>query len=598
MGIVDEDIARVRESSDIVALVTEHVQLKRVGRRWQGLCPFHAEKSPSFSVNQEEGLYYCFGCGAKGDSISFVRDIEHLDFPGAVEKLAAKAGITLRYTDRQEEGARKRRTQLTEALQQAVAFYHERLLSSPDAAEARSYLRSRGIDGDEVRTFMLGWAPAAWDELARSMKVPADVFVDSGLGFRNRNGRLTDAFRGRVLFPIFDAQDRPVGFGGRVLPGAEGPKYKNSADSPVYHKSRTLYALNWMKGAIVAADEVIICEGYTDVLGFAKAGIPRAVATCGTALTEDHVRAIKSYAHRVVLSFDADTAGQAAAARFYEWEERYGLDVAVAVLPSGQDPGDLARSDPEALLAAVERAQPFLRFRLERVLAEADLRSPEGRARGARGALSVIAEHPSDLVRDQYLMEVADRTRIEPQRLRDELRSPRHPEPSEPARGSPTGAIVPEDRRLSLPPPRETPELEVLRLLVQQPEALAGALDRVLFHDEVCLMAFECLEGADSVAEAMSGAPPEVSELLARVAGEQTVAEPSEVLLRLVERATHRAVGDLDAAAARDDDPLRYAGEIGWVKRMAEGLRSREASEEAMGQLLGWLIGRDEAPAR
>jgi DNA primase len=309
MGIEDDDIARVRQASDIVAVISEHVALKRVGRRWQGLCPFHAEKSPSFSVNQEEGLYYCFGCSAKGDVITFVREIEHLDFVGAVEKLAGRAGVTLHYTDRDQGESRRKRARLLEALERAVDWYHERLLGSPDAAKARGYLRSRGLDGDDVRQYRIGWAPEGWDELAKALKVPDAVFVDAGLGFLNRRNRQTDAFRGRVLFPIFDAQGAPVGFGGRILPGGDGPKYKNSAESAVYAKSKVLYGLNWVKANIVSADEAIVCEGYTDVIGFAKADVPRAVATCGTALTDEHVRLLRSFARRIVLAFDADAAG-------------------------------------------------------------------------------------------------------------------------------------------------------------------------------------------------------------------------------------------------------------------------------------------------
>src|SRR5688572_26721402 len=186
MGIVDEDVVRVRDASDLVAIVEQYTQGKRVGRRWQGLCPFHAEKTPSFSVNPELGLYRCFGCGKSGDVITFVRDQEHLDFVGAVEWLAAKAGITLRYTDRVEGEGRKRRARLIGAMEQAVDWYHQRLLTADDAAKARSYLRSRGLEGDIVRAYRVGWAPEGWDELARALRLPDDVLRDTGLGFMNR----------------------------------------------------------------------------------------------------------------------------------------------------------------------------------------------------------------------------------------------------------------------------------------------------------------------------------------------------------------------------------------------------------------------------
>src|SRR3954451_23779982 len=368
MGIVDDDIVRVRKSSDIVAIISEHVQLKRVGRRFSGLCPFHSEKSGSFSVNPEEHVFYCFGCGAKGDVITFVREIDHLDFAEAVEALATKAGIQVRYDRAVVSRDRQRRDRLVEVMKKAVEWYHERLLSGGDGAAARSYLRSRGYDGDVVRQFQLGWAPDDWDALARTLKVSDDLLRDAGLGFVNRRQRQQDAFRARVMFPIFDTKGDPVAFSGRALPGADGPKYKNSAESPLYSKSKVLYGLNWAKSDVVRAGEVIICEGSTDVIGFFLAGLPRAVAGWGTALTEDQVRTLKNFARRLVLAYDADAAGQAAAERLYEWEKRHEVDIAVADLPPGSDPADLARSEPERLRGAIEQARPFLAFRIDRAL--------------------------------------------------------------------------------------------------------------------------------------------------------------------------------------------------------------------------------------
>ncbi|MDQ1395899.1 MAG: primase, partial [Acidimicrobiaceae bacterium] len=423
MGIVDEDVARVRAATDFVGLAGEHVGLKKVGRQWQGLCPFHAEKSPSFSINAELGVYHCFGCGAGGDVISFVRDLEHLTFVEAVERLAGRAGIALRYDDGTDGRDRQRRNRLLEAMAKAVDWYHQRLLNASDAAPARGYLRSRGYDGEIVRTFRLGWAPGEWDALSRALALPDDVMKDTGLAFVNRMNRQQDAFRSRVMFPIFDPSGNAVAFGGRILPGGEGPKYKNSQETPIYSKRRVLYGLNWAKGSVVETGEAIVCEGYTDVIGFFTAGLPRAVATCGTALADEHVRLLKNFAPRVVLAYDADGAGQAAAERFYAWEQKEQIDISVAAFPAGADPGDLARNDPAALKDAVERARPFLAFRVERVLAAAEMRTPEGRARAAAAAMEAIAEHPNELVRDQYIRDVADRCRIDPTQLRA-LRGP------------------------------------------------------------------------------------------------------------------------------------------------------------------------------
>ena len=415
MGIHDEDVARVREATDVVAVIGEYVQLKRVGRRWQGLCPFHAEKTPSFSVNAEMGVYHCFGCKASGDAITFLREVEHADFPEAVERLAGRSGIVLRYTSPGEGADRQKRGKLTEALEQAVEWYHQRLLTSADAGLARRYLRERGYDGDVVRQYKLGWAPDDWDALARALGVGAEngmspeVFSEAGLGRGNEGGRTWDSFRGRLLFPIFDPSGKPVGFGGRILPGGEGPKYKNSVDNAVYRKSRVLYGLNWAKQDIVNAGQMIICEGYTDVIGFAQAGISRAVATCGTAATEEHIQILRRYANRIVLAFDPDTAGGNAAERFLQWEGE--VEVKVAVFPTGSDPGALAISDPEGLVSAVGEAVAFPRFRYERVLSQADLATIRGRSMAARQATEVVAPIKDPLVREPYLLEIATQCR-------------------------------------------------------------------------------------------------------------------------------------------------------------------------------------------
>ena len=575
MGIVDEDVARVRAATDFVQVASEHLALKRVGQRWVGLCPFHAEKSASFSVNADEGLYYCFGCQAKGDVITFVREVEHLDFVGAVERLAGRAGIELRYDDASEGKDRQRRSRLVEAMEQAVDWYHQRLLTASDAAPARAYLRSRGYDGDVVRAFRLGWAPDDWDGLARALRLPDDILKDTGLGILNRRDRQQDSFRARVLFPIFDAAGKAVAFGGRSLPGVDGPKYKNSPETKLYSKSRTLYALNWAKGEVVSSGEVVVCEGYTDVIGFFGAGVRRAVATCGTALADEHFRMLKNFARRIVLAYDADAAGQAAAERFYDWERRYEVDVAVAALPPGSDPGDLAREDPEALRRAVADAKPFLAFRLDRVLAAADLRAPEGRARAAEAAMAVIAEHPSELVRDQYLMQVADRCRVDADQLR------RGPGRSSAATRRPGG--LPMAPR----PDPGGPELEALRLAVHRRNEVTPRLHPVLFADERNLAAFAALVNTATVHEAIAGADPDAADLLQRLAVEESSADPADVVARLVDRATHRALAALEAdARAAPEQALAVSDSVGWLKLTMADLPDAEAAA----RLVAWLV--------
>ncbi|MDP9071666.1 MAG: DNA primase [Actinomycetota bacterium] len=581
MGIVDEDVARVRAATDFVQLAGEHIQVRRVGRRWVGLCPFHAEKTASFSINAEEGLYYCFGCQAKGDVITFLRGVEHLDFVEAVERLAARSGIQLRYDDAKEGKDRQRRSRLIEAMQKAVEWYHQRLVGGSDAAQARGYLRSRGYDGDVVRAFRLGWAPEGWDALARALHLPDDVLRDTGLGFVNRRGRQQDAFRARVMFPIFDASGTPVAFGGRTLPGADGPKYKNSPETPIYSKSRTLYALNWAKAEVVSTGEVIVCEGYTDVIGFFGAGLPRAVATCGTALADEHFRTLKNFARRIVLAYDADAAGQAAAERFYEWERRYEVDIAVAALPPGADPGDVARSDPAALKAAVEGAHPFLAFRLARVLNAADLRTPEGRARAAEAAVAVIGEHPNELVRDQYLMQVADRCRLDPDRLRAGIG--RRPARAQ-ARRPRSEAVLREPGG---------PELEALRLAVHRPGDVADRIEDVLFADELHLAAFRALASSRTLHEAIERADPAAAALLQRLAVEDAYADADDVMARLAREAGLRALAQLQAEArSSEDQAVALSPTVGWLKLTLEQLPDVEASKRLVAWLVQW--GQEE----
>lgn len=583
MSILDDDIEQVRRASDIVAIISEHVALRRSGTRWVGLCPFHAEKSGSFSVNSDLGLYYCFGCQAKGDVITFVREINQMDFAGAVEYLAGRLGITLRYDNAAQSGAHRRRAVLVEAMSKAVDWYHQRLLSADDAAKARSYLRSRGYDGAIVRRFKLGWAPDDWDQLSRKVGVSADVLRDTGLSFVNRRNKLQDSFRGRIIFPIYDVRGDAVALGGRILPGEEGPKYKNSPSTAIYDKSEVLYGLNWAKSEIVERGEVVVCEGYTDVIGMAQAGINRAVATCGTALTERHVVSLKSFSRRIVLAFDADSAGQNAAERFYEWERRHDVDVYVAALPKGADPAEMAQRDPTQLSSAVSGAVPFLGFRIERLLGAANLTTPEGRARAAQVAVKLIEEHPIRLVQDQYLMQVADRCRLDASALRELLDSGKRGPSSKtlvrPARAAQARNDSGDDRSA----------LMTLRLAVQRPEEVADLLDEVLFEDEMHLRIYRALVGASTFREVLAKADPDVSEMLGRLAVEDADVEAVDAVARLVERAAARAMGSLEMQVRSADDPMVYQPRIAWLALRIEQLRTTTPRRELLQELVAFL---------
>ena len=599
MGIRDEDIARVRAATDIVGLIGEYVQLKQVGQRYRGLCPFHAEKTGSFYVNAVDGLYHCFGCQASGDAITFVREQEHLGFVEAVERLASRVGMTLTYDNEGENRTRAERKRLIEIVEKAEDFYHQRLLESPDAAGARKYLRSRGFDSDEVKAWKLGWAPDDWDQLVKALKLSKKDLEGTGLGAINSRGRPYDFFRGRLLFPIHDSDGHPLGFGGRIMPGKEGAKYMNTRQTPLYDKSRVLFALDRSKAGIVEADEVVVCEGYTDVTAMFRVGVPRAVATCGTALTDEHVQMLRKFARRIVLAFDADTAGQAAADRFYQWEAKFDLDVVVAALPPGVDPGDMADDDPEGLVKAVADARPFLEFRLNRILDAADLSTAEHRARAAEDALSVVIEHPNDLVRDQYLMQVADRCRVDVGRLRERLRSgkverrkpPEEPrrrrnsddgdpgprEPGEPVddgeRYGPAGGGAPVPATGG---PTESPAIEVLRLAVNRPEAVIDWLDEALFDEPLYLETYRTLVESATIHEAIESAPPDVSALLAKLAVEEPVEDALDPIFLLI-----RSVGlrHLSVERSRSDPDLEVLTTLArLVDQVAGGRDLRETS--------------------
>jgi len=578
VAIVEEDLEQLRASLSISDVIQQYVALRRVGRNWVGLCPFHAERSPSFNVREETGRYKCFGCGAAGDAFTFIQEMEHVDFVSAVEQLAAKVGIQLHYTSGGESKDRQRRKQLVEAMGTAVEWYHQRLLTADDARPARDYLRKRGLAGDIARQFKLGWAPDDWDAMSRDVGLRPEALRDTGLAFTNKSGRLQDSFRARVMFPIMSENGDPVAFGGRILPGSADPaKYKNSAETYIYAKSKTLYGLHAAKGDIVAADQVIVCEGYTDVIGFHRAGVKRAVATCGTALTEEHVRMLKRFASRVVLAFDADAAGQGAAEKFYEWEQKYQVQVRVASFPKGQDPGELSLSDPQALATAVDTALPFLGFRLQRVMSGRPLNSPEDRARLAEQAMAVVNEHPDANVRKLYAGQVASHTQLPINDL-VAIASRRSARPV---------IRVNESRRVGT---SENAEFVAIALLLQRWHDMAGWLDEVLFVDDIARRAFLAVaEGDGVVGRSLDLADPEARELIERAAVADIDADPSiegrNLIAAAVRRELARTVNETDPDEIRANRDARLA-----LERFDEPAAGNDAAE----LLLGWLQRRNE----
>ena len=576
MAISDDDIERIRSTVSIVDVVGQHVQLRRQGRNWVGLCPFHGEKTPSFNVRAETGRYKCFGCDASGDIFTFVQEIQTVDFVGAVEALAAMAGIQLTYTTSGQSRDRARRSRLVEAMESAVEWYHQRLLTAPDARGARDYLRSRGISGELARTYRLGWAPDDWDALSRGSGIDTGLLKEVGLSFVNRRERLQDALRARVLFPILSDNGEAVAIGGRILPGSSDPaKYKNSPETPIYTKSKTLYGLNWAKGEIVRSNLAVVCEGYTDVIGFHRSGVPTAVATCGTAFTEDHVRLLKRYTNRVVLAFDADAAGQGAAERFYEWERKYEIEVSVARLRGGKDPGDLAQSDPEALPEAIANAMPFLGFRVDRVLQQASGAAPEQRARTAERALSVIAEHPNLNVRKLYAGEVAARLDLP---VGDLVAAAER-------KGGAAIAVRP---RTGSTRGRRNAEFAAIAMLIADWDSIAPWLANGLFDDESNRQAFAALVAAGGdLAAALDGIAPEAAEVLESASVTDVDGDPVVEARNLIAAATRRElrrrVSGADADRIATDATARLT---------LEDLVDPVRADDAAAWLLGWLIDR------
>lgn len=388
------------------------------------------------------------------------------------------------------------------------------------------------------------------------------------------------------MFPIFDVAGRPIAFGGRILPGGRGPKYKNSAQGPVYDKSRVLYGLNWAKQAAVQQGRIVVCEGYTDVIGFAQAGITEAVATCGTSLTEDHVKTMRRFARRIVLAFDADAAGQGAAERVYAWEQTHDLEVEVVELGEGRDPGDVAASEPDTLVRAVEDAKPFLGWRVDRILDQNGTSDrPERRARAAHAALAAVAEHPDAFVRDQYVMSVADRCGLDPDRLRADVGR----------RGRRVAVAPPVETPEATPPDLEPAELEALRVLAHRPAAIAHRLHAGLFPTATGAAAYRALAASSSgsLRAAVEAADPSLRPVLHRVAVEESDAEADDVIRLLALLAAKEARRTL---MRRADAREAHVVELhSWLSARIDELSDPEHCAPTIEVLSQWLQSHEDA---
>ncbi len=404
----DEFLESLRSRSDLVQVVSQYVPLKQKNRRFWGCCPFHSEKTPSFSVDADKQLYYCFGCHNGGNVIHFLMNIEKMSFPEAVAQLAERAGMPLpQHTDDANYTRRKKqRERLYAALREAALHYHG-MLQSDEAEHAREYLVRRGLTDRQIRRFGIGYASKSWQSLTDHLLQKGfveDELVSAGLT-SVKNGRQFDFFRDKVMFPIIDQRSRVVGFGGRILQG-DGPKYINTADTPVYNKREMLYGLNFYR-SFGADRELFVVEGYMDLIAVSTAGFNNVVASLGTALTTEQVRLMRRFADTVYIAYDGDTAGRNATLRGLDLVEREGISVRVLVLPENIDPDDVVRKQgKEAFLALKNEALTLTEFKMLRIREQCDMESEDGRMRFAQQAATLIRD-AGPVERERYLKTIS-----------------------------------------------------------------------------------------------------------------------------------------------------------------------------------------------
>ncbi|MFD9539475.1 DNA primase [Streptomyces sp. NPDC060022] len=502
--INDDDVKAVRDAVPIDAVVSEYLQLRNAGGgNLKGLCPFHDEKSPSFQVSPSKGLFHCFGCQEGGDTIAFVMKIDHLTFSETVERLAAKAGITLRY----EEGGynpshqRGERIRLVEAHKIAADFYREQL-DGPEAEIGRKFLAGRGFDQDAAAHFGVGYSPAGWDHLTRYLRGKGfsdKELISSGLSQDGRRGPI-DRFRGRLMWPISDTSGEIVGFGARKLRDDDnGPKYLNTPETSIYKKSQVLYGIDLAKKDIAKVSRAVVVEGYTDVMACHLAGITTAIATCGTSFGNDHIKILRRLlmdngSARVIFTFDGDAAGQKAALRAFEDDQKFAAETYIAIAPDNMDPCDLrlAKGD-DAVRDLVEPRTPLFEFALRQIVGRYDLETPAGRAAALDEAAPVVARIKNSSSQHEVAVQLAGLlgildTQFVVKRVGQIARWARDRGgdrgPSQgggPSRGGPPqqaqAPSAPSGPALNLRSPAHRTERELLKLALQKPALVSPAFD-------------------------------------------------------------------------------------------------------------------------
>jgi len=561
-----ESIERVRDGADMVDVVSGRVELRRAGRdRMTGRCPFHDERTPSFGISPSEKVFHCFGCGAGGDLFRFVQDTEGVDFKGAVELLADRYGVELEREAEDPRVAEQRRARerLHELLERTAAFYVRRLWETEEAAGAREYLLGRGLEESTLREFRVGYAPSPWDTVLMASQrsgYTARELYDAGLAQRPRDGgRLYDRFRSQIMFPLCDPRGRVLGFAGRRMGEGRGPKYINSPEGDLFHKGRMVFAADLARAHAAKAGEVVVAEGYTDVLMLHQAGLRNAVATMGTALTEEQVGELARLAPTVLLALDSDSAGQEAMVRAARAAAGKRVDLRVVPMAQGLDPADLvARDGAPAMRRAVEAAVPFVRFRVERALATGDLASAEGKDRVLTELRPVLCPVGPSVLREELLRLIADRIDVPADTVARLLASGGGGAGtgSAPARGA-NGA-----KRDDPPPrpaldPRERSERAFLAYCIALPGPGHDALAELDLEHELAFPGPR--RAAQHLREHLdrpTGGVPEDDEELARLLAELSVraealqATPAGLEAQRLQLALARASRDLAAARA------------------------------------------------
>ncbi len=427
--LTEEKVSEIRDRANILEVVSDYVSLKKAGKNYKGLCPFHSEKTPSFMVNEAKQMFHCFGCGEGGDVFAFLMKVGHYSFPQAVEQLAKRYGVSLpsRELTLGQKKEMAKRNLLFQINQIACEYYYQLLTQAKEAEEARRYLIQRGIGKEIIEEHRLGYSLERWDGLVghlKDKKVSLELAWELGLILPKKREGWYDAFRGRIIFPIFDLHRRVVGFGGRIIKTGE-PKYLNSPESAIYHKGETLYGLQVAKGYIPEKDCVIIVEGYFDLLTLHRCGLKHSVATLGTALTTQHIRILNRYTKNLITVFDSDQAGIQATLRtlplFLE-EEVFGKMV---LLPKGEDPDTfLRREGVEGFEKRVREAIPLIDFFFDQLMSHYDVKSIEGKVKIAQEGVQLIAKIRDPIRRDFYLRSLAERLEVKEAILHDLLRSP------------------------------------------------------------------------------------------------------------------------------------------------------------------------------